>query len=194
MTKAGWSLALGSQILLALGCHPNTTRPAFPPLPGAPFAELKLTVPRATGIVADAMRQDSLPVSLVQPRDGLIETPWFNAKTFTETDARRLGPDVVQVRAWLDPTKPGSSRVTMETVYRPLADPSLPDRELDRLVPSDHPVGKRVGELITALARVYGPQPNDSTRETPFGIPGADSLADTIPFVLPKPDSGKDST
>ena len=118
------------------------------------------------------MRQDSLPVSIVQPRDGLIETPWFNAKTFTETDARRLGPDVVQVRAWLDPTKPGSSRVTMETVYRPLADPSLPDRELDRLVPSDHPVGKRVGDLITALARVYGPQLSDSTRETPFGIPG----------------------
>jgi hypothetical protein len=52
MTKAGWSLALGSQILLALGCHPNTTRPTFPPLPGAPFAELTLTVPRATGIVA----------------------------------------------------------------------------------------------------------------------------------------------
>jgi hypothetical protein len=155
---------------------------------------LTLTVPRATGIVADAMRQDSLPVSIVEPRDGLIETPWFDARTFTETDARRLGPDVVQVRAWLDPTKPGSSRVTMETVYRPLADPSLPGRELDRLVPSDHPVGKRVGELITALARVYGPQPSDSTRETPFGLPGADSLADSIPFVLPKPDSGKDST
>ena len=194
MTRAGWSLALGSQVLLALGCHPNTTRPTFPPLPGAPFAELRLTVPRATGIVADAMRQDSLPVSIVQPRDGLIETPWFDAKTFAETDARRLGPDVVQVRAWLDPTKPGSSRVTMETVYRPLADPSLPDRELDRLVPSDHPVGKRVGDLITALARVYGPQLSDSTRETPFGIPGADSLADSIPFVLPKPDSGRDST
>jgi hypothetical protein len=136
------------------------------------------------------MRQDSLPLSRVEPRDGLIETPWFNATTLAATDARHLGPDVVQVRAWLDPTKPGSSRVTMETVYRPLADPSLPDRELDRLVPTDHPVGKRVGDLVTALARAYGPPPSDSTRETPFAIPGADSLADSIPFVLPKPDSG----
>jgi hypothetical protein len=194
MTRGRLPFVLGGQILLALACHPNTTRPAFPPLPGSPFAELNLTVARATGIVADAMRQDSLPLGRVEPRDGLIETPWFNATTLAATNARRLGPDVVQVRAWLDPTKPGSSRVTMETVYRPLADPSLPDRELDRLVPADHPVGKRVGELVTALARTYGSQPSDSTRETPFGLPGADSVADSIPFVLPKPDSSRDST
>jgi hypothetical protein len=192
MKKTGWCFALGCQIILALGCHANTTRPTFPPLPGAPFAELNLAVPRATGIVADAMKQDSLPVSLVEPRDGLIETPWFDAKTLTVTDARRLGPDVVQVRAWLNPTKPGSSRVTMETVYRPLADPSLPDRELDRLVPGDHPVGKRVGDLISALARTYGAQPSDSVRETPFALP--DTAADSIPFVLPKPEAKPDST
>ena len=86
-------------------------------------------------------------------------------------------------------------RAIWETVHRFAEEVLRPaGRELDRLVPSDHPVGKRVGELISALARVYGPQPSDSTRETPFGLPGADSLADSIPFVLPKPDSGRDST
>lgn len=166
-------------LILGTACHTYTTRPGFPPITGAPFAELNLPVSRATGIVAQALRDDSLPVSLVEPKDGLIETPWFNASTLTPTNARRLGPNVVQVRAWLDPTKPGSSRVTVETVFRPLADPSLPERELDRLVSSDHPIGKRIGDLVIDLAKTYGTPPSDSVTATPFGIPEADSTADS---------------
>ena len=163
MNRRGAAATLGGLLLLGLGCHAYTTRPTFPPMAGAPFAELNVTVARATGLVAEALRDDSLPVSRVEPKDGLIETPWFDASTFKPKRGRPLGPNVVQVRAWVDPTKPGSSRVTVETVFRPLADPSLPDRELDRLVPSDHPVGKRMGDLVIDLARTYG-TPTDSTK------------------------------
>jgi hypothetical protein len=164
-----------SMAVAAAGCKPNTPRPPFPPITGAPFADLDLSVSRATNVAADALRQDGLPVSLVSPRDGLIETPWFDASTLAPTGARILGPNVVRIRAWLDPTKPGASHLTMETVYRPLADPSLPERELDRQVPPDHPIGKRTAKIVSSLAKLYGEVTSDSVEATPFAVPEADS-------------------
>jgi hypothetical protein len=133
---------------------------------GAAQAELELEVKSATGALADVLRSDSLPVTKVEVRDGYIETAWFDAGTRHPTSARRLGPDVVQVRAWVDPTRSGHSRLTVETVYRPLADASRSPRDLDRQVPTDHPVGKRMEEIVTELAKLYaGAGAADSTAQ-----------------------------
>jgi hypothetical protein len=51
----------------------------------------------------------------------------------------------------------------VETLYRPLADPSLPERELDRQVPRGHPVGKKVEELLEGLLKRYGGPPQTDT-------------------------------
>jgi hypothetical protein len=144
--------------LLAVGvsaCSPATTRPYYPPVTGAAQAEVELEVRSATGALADVLKSDSLPVTRVVVRDGFIETAWFDARTKLPTHARRLGAEVVQVRAWVDPTRSGHSRLTVETVYRPLADASLSPRELDRQVPADHPIGKRMEEIVTELAKLY---------------------------------------
>ncbi len=151
-------------VLAAFGCSPATTRPYFPPVTGAAQAELELEVKSATGALADVLRSDSLPVSKVEVRDGYLETDWFDAGTKRPTSARRLGPNVVQVRAWVDPTRSGHSRLTVETIYRPLADASRSPRDLDRQVPTDHPVGKRMEEIVTELAKLYaGAGAADST-------------------------------
>lgn len=142
-------------VLSASACSPATTRPYFPPVTGAAQAELELEVKGATGALADVLRSDSLPVETVVVRDGYIETAWFDAKTKRATSARRIGPDVVQVRAWVDPTRSGHSRLTVETIFRPVADASRSARELDRQVPTDHPVGKRMEEIVTELAKLY---------------------------------------
>jgi hypothetical protein len=138
-----------------LGCKPTTPRPYFPPVTGAPAGEIELDVVPATEAIADVLRSDSFPLRRVEPRDGYLETHWFDARTKAPVSGRILGPDVVQIRAWVNPAKRHSSRVTIETTYRPLADPSLPPRELDHQVPPDHPVGKRVIEIVTELARLY---------------------------------------
>lgn len=143
-------------IALALSaCSPATTRPYFPPVTGVAQAEVELDVKGATGALADVLRSDTLPVTKVVVRDGYIETAWFDVHTKHPTSARRLGPGVVQVRAWVDPTRSGHSKLTVETVYRPLADPSLSPRDLDRQVPADHPVGKRMEAIVTELANLY---------------------------------------
>jgi hypothetical protein len=155
-SRRAWLVVGGALVTLGLGCKPQTPRPPFGPITGAVIAELDVRVPTATKLVADALRADSLPVSRVELRDGWIETPWFDSQTRAPTAARRLGPGVVRIRAWLDPARPGYSRLHIETVERPLADPSLPERELEQQVPLDHPISARVQEIVAALVKQYG--------------------------------------
>jgi len=49
--------------------------------------------------------------------------------------------------------------MTVETVYRPVADPSLPERELDRQVPRDHPVAIKIRAALQELVKRYGGPP-----------------------------------
>lgn len=139
-----------------LACQATTTRPAFGPVTGAQIAVLELEIAPATTLVANGLKADSLPVSRIEPRDGFLETPWFDSATGRPTSKKPLGSDVVRVRAWIDPEKPGFSRVTVETLFREIADPSLPERELDREVPPDHPTAVRVRAVLDSLRKRYG--------------------------------------
>jgi hypothetical protein len=147
-------------ILLAAGCQPNTSRPPFMPLPEAAGTEIRLSVRDATRYLAEGLRADSIPVSKVALRDGYLESPWFNARTGRPIRGSRApGSRAVRVRAWADPARPGSSRLTVETSYRALLDPSLPQRELDRQVPPNHPVAVKVEALLRRLVERYGGAP-----------------------------------
>lgn len=144
----------------ALACQPATTRPAFLPRPEALGAELRLTVPEATRRLTEALRADSIPVQTVRLRDGYIETPWFASRTGRPVKGQPpLGPGTVRVRAWADPARPGSSQLTVETLYRPVADPSLPERDLERQVAADHPAAKKVQAALGRLVERYGAPP-----------------------------------
>lgn len=114
----------------------------------------------ATRRLSEALKADSIPVQKVRLRDGYIETPWFDARTGRPLGRRRaIGPGVVRIRAWADPARPGSSQLTVETLYRPLVDPSLPPRELEREVRRDHPVAKRVENVLLGLVKRFGGPP-----------------------------------
>lgn len=150
-----WRLALAIAVTVSMACRPTTPRPYFGPVTGAPSGEIELDLIPATDAIADVLKSDTFPVTRVERRDGYVETAWFDVRTKQPVTGRILGPDIVQIRAWVNPAKLHTSRVTIETTYRPLADPSLSPRELDRQVPPDHPVGKRVVEIVTELAKLY---------------------------------------
>jgi hypothetical protein len=154
-------------------CRPTTTRPPFPPVPESASTEIRLAPAEATRLLADALRADSIPVARVQQRDTWLETGWFDAASGRPTHRRPLGPGVVRVRAWADVTHPGNCKVTVETVYRPLADPSLPPRELDRQVPRNHPVAIKVRATLQELVKRYGgpPAPQVQQQQTPAEQP-----------------------
>jgi hypothetical protein len=171
-----------SAVLLAcMACYPTTTRPALVPQPGAQSAEVELFVPQATRELALALDQDSIPVARTEARDGWLETDWFDARTLRPTSAWPVGPDVVKVRAFVDPGRPNHSVITIETVYRPVADPSRSGRELERQVPSSHPVAIKVALAMNRLVRAHvlpdedavtpavPPTPRDTTTAPPPG-------------------------
>lgn len=147
---------------LLLGCYPTTTRPSFLPQPSAVIAEVELAVPQATRALALALDADSIPVRRTEAKDGWLESEWFDVKTRRPTTQRRLGLDVVKVRAWVDPSRPNHSNITVETVYRPAADPSRTGRELERQVPSTHPIAGRMVALGIQLSKTYGGVSTDS--------------------------------
>jgi hypothetical protein len=145
---------------LLAACQATTTRPAFGPVTGAQTTVLELEVPGATTLLANRLTADSIPVTVLEPRDGFLETPWFDSATVRPTGRRPLGQDVVRVRAWVDPERPGFSKLTVETLFRDIADPSLPERELDREVPPTHRIAKLVKAVLDSLTRDYGePEP-----------------------------------
>jgi hypothetical protein len=83
---------------------------------------------------------------------------------------------VVRVRAWVTPSKPGAGLVEIETVFRPVADPSVPERELEAPVPGEHPFAVRVVRLVEALVARFG-EPTDSA-----GVPRS-----VVPTAAPPP-------
>lgn len=122
-------------------------------------------MPDATRRLAEALRADSIPLRKIIPRDGYIESAWFNARTRRPFRSRPIGPQVVRIRAWADPARPGSSQLTVETSYRPLADPSLSERELEREVAADHPVAVRVAAILRELVKRFGGPPPPAAAE-----------------------------
>jgi hypothetical protein len=122
---------------------------------GAIKVEVALPPDLATQELADQLVVDTFPVTVVQLQDGYLETPWFDGGTGTVTNDRPLGPDVVRLRAWIDPGAPRHSYLTVELVFRPLADPSSPDRQLDHQVPNDHPAALRLGRALEVVTTRY---------------------------------------
>lgn len=139
-------------------CQLATTRPPFEPVPEAKHADVSLSRMEATERLAEALRGDSIPVARVEPRDGYVETPWFNGETGRPVSVARTGDSVVRVRGWVEPARVRYSEVRVETVFRLVFDPSLPERELERAVRPDHPVAERVDSVLARLARRYDGQ------------------------------------
>ena len=157
---------------LLYACNPNTTRPRITPFPEDPQTEVHAKISPATERLLRALAADSIPVKVQSVRDGWVETPWLNAETLKPTDARPIGTQVVRIRGWVNPAKEGYSTIIVEAAYRPYADPSLPERELERPLPKDHPLQLRLDSLVAriptgrnasaALEPVPNPAPADS--------------------------------
>jgi hypothetical protein len=136
---------------LLAACSPFSERPRITPLPLSPAAEVKGKRPAVSEKTMAVLKDDSLPLLLVTVQDAYAESPWLDSATMQPTTRRPLGMDVVKFRTWVDPSKPGYSKVTIEPVYRTMADASVPQRELDRLVPEEHPARKRAQALLEKL-------------------------------------------
>jgi hypothetical protein len=136
---------------LLFACDPNTTRPRVVPFPEDATTEVRAKIPVATERLLAALAADSVPIKFSSTRDGYVETPWLDAGTLRATDARPIGSDIVRIRGWVNPGKEGFSVIIVEGAYRQMADPSLPERELERPLPKDHPTQVRIDSLVARI-------------------------------------------
>lgn len=142
--------------LLGAACRATTSRPSFVPLPSATSAEVELEIPEATRALAEALAGDSIALTTIREGDGYIDSGWLDAGTLERTSKWPLGRDVVRVRAWINPAKQFWSELVIEATYRPFADPSRPERELDTALPLDHPLQRRLAGTIRKLIEQFG--------------------------------------
>lgn len=200
--------AVAAAAAAALACRATTQRPPFQPFPATQPIEVELEMAEATDTLARRLAADSIPVGRVVPADGYLETPWFDAASGTPTSRRPVGPEVVRVRGWVTPSKAYHSEVQVEAVYRPVADPSLDERELERVVSDSHPATLRVRRVLqgilrqfgdsAALAKLFPPEPGDTAKGAKAARPDSaatDSLRKPIeplpgpPPIPPPPDT-----
>lgn len=172
-------------LILASACDPGTRRPTFTPRPEAATTELELTVPAATRALAEALQADSVPLARVAPRDGYLETSWLDAVTMRPATGRPVGQSAVRLRGWVDPSRYGFSRLTVEVVYRATVDPSLPVRETEAPVPYANPARSRVRALLGKLGGTPVDQPEVVVVRAPARA-AADSVS-AKPGRLPIP-------
>lgn len=143
-------------LLLSTACRATTSRPAFVPVPAAATAEVELEIPEATRVLAEALARDSIPLAKIREADGYLDSDWLDARTLRRTGKRPLGRGVVRVRAWVNPSKPYWSELVVEATYRPMDDPSRPERELDQPLPVDDPLQRKIADVLRRLIEAHG--------------------------------------
>lgn len=150
-------------MLLALSvagaCRTGGVRPrqaAFPE------ARSVLTVRPAAEVIASleaAVRDVGPGVARSAANEGFLETRWFDVVTrqpvappFTRLDS------IVRIRFYADPVQ-GKTRLIAECVQRYRYDPSLPDRDLERVVREGHPGRVLLDSLLAPFAADSGGGP-----------------------------------
>jgi hypothetical protein len=146
-------------VALLLACSPVTTRPAFFPFPQAPAVVIDASPARVVPEASGWLVGQGLKIEWSSPEDGYVETAWYNlrtrAATFGEADPGDL-LDTVKIRCWMDPNVPGKSQLTVEAVYRPVLDPSRPERDLEVIVPQGTDGDRLTRQLIDAMKQRFG--------------------------------------
>ena len=148
-----------SAFLFVAACTPVTTRPPFLPSPQAVVVVVDAPPPRVVPEAVGWLTNQGLRVEWSSPRDGYVETAWYNLRTHASTIGETDPGDLlttVKIRCWADPNVPGKSQLTVEAVYRPMLDPSRPGRDLEVVVPQGSE-GYRIAEqLVEALKQRFG--------------------------------------
>jgi hypothetical protein len=150
---------LHSAFVLLAACSPVTTRPPFLPYPQALVTVLDAPPNRVVPEALGWLTSQGLQAQWSSPQDGYVESAWFNLRTHTSVFGDADPGDLlstVKIRCWADPNIPGKTQLTVEAVYRPVLDPSRPDRDLEEIVPQGSEGYRIAQQLIDALKQKFG--------------------------------------
>lgn len=146
------ALAAGATACAGLG----GVRPYYGPVPGSVSLLVEAPPDAVTRRIATEVQTAGLRLLRFSPAEGYVETEWYNLDTQESGRSDHGSLDrMVKLRFFADPTA-GRTRVLAECVTRLLYDPSLPERELERMVPEGHQ-GREILARVLARLREQGP-------------------------------------
>jgi len=114
---------------------------------------------RVIPVLATLVAAESLRVKRASPRDGYLETDWYDVRTHRSFGDGDHVPDLagtVKLRGWADPYVPTETIFTIEAAYRPRYDPSRPERDLEAVVPEAHDGYQLAVKLVAQLKEKFG--------------------------------------
>jgi hypothetical protein len=102
-----------------------------------------------TVLIGELLTARGIEVRHVRPREGYVETRWFETGTLRTVGSMSRDTDsVVRMRFWTDPVGEEQTIVVGEAVHRRVLDPSLPERETEAPVPTEHPAVEIVRGIL----------------------------------------------
>ena len=126
-------------------------RPRYIPVPGALMEVLTLPAADATDTLAAAVQRAGVGVAAVERREGYVESRWFDvARRAPTSDPFDHLDRIVKLRFFADPVA-GHTRLFAECVTRIAWDPSVPQRELERMTDSTHAGRALLDTLLLAV-------------------------------------------
>jgi hypothetical protein len=107
-----------------------------------------------------------MSVAAFSNAEGFLETRWFDLSTHQSHRYNTNPEHLVRLRVWTDLISPRETQIVVETVYRSTIDPSVPDREVERVVAKDTPGDSLTQAVRAAVKEQYQPAPvtKDSTK------------------------------
>jgi hypothetical protein len=147
---------------------------------------LDLPASAVTESLATSAARAGLPVRVAEPREGYLESGWFDLQAHRAAgDPFDRLDSIVKLRFFADPAY-GHTRLFAECVVRIAWDPSVPPRELERMPPAGHP-GRALLDSILAVMKPHVVR--DTTTKTggpPLPErPGADTSKAAAPAPRP---------
>ncbi len=144
-------------VCTAFACTAIGTRPRFGPQPGAVVDTLGAGPGTVITTLASALAAEGLKVRAMSVAEGYLETAWFDPVT-----KRSVGQEhghterVFRMRAFADSIPAVKTELSLETVYRRMADPSAKGREEEIIVPPGHPGDSLVQRVLVDLRQRFG--------------------------------------
>jgi hypothetical protein len=158
--RSAFRIPRSALVVVFAACSPVTTRPSFFPYPQAPSAVVDATPARIVPEAAGWLVSQGLKIEWSSPQDGYVETAWYDLRSRASVFGDASVPDLlntIKIRCWMDPNVPGKSQLTVEAVYRPMVDPSRPERDLEAIAPHGSDGDRLTTQLIEAMKQRFGP-------------------------------------
>jgi hypothetical protein len=107
--------------------------------------------------LASALKAEGLKVQAMSAAEGYLETAWFDPATrHSVGQEHRHTERAFRMRAFADSIPPVKTELSLETVYRRMADPSANGREGEIIVPPHHPGDSLVQRVLEDLRQRFG--------------------------------------